>query len=233
MPQILIVDDEPTAVDPLEFSLRRDGFDVRIVASLAEARAALLERPPDLVVLDVGLPDGSGLEFLKQLRKDSAVPVLMLTCHADEMDRVLGLELGADDYVVKPFSPREVVARVKGILRRSSEPSPPEADPPESVYCLGRVQVNLSEHRARLDTHEVALTRTELFLLATLLSAPTKAFDRSRLMEVAYGGEVTVSGRTIDSHIKGIRRKFTDIDPAADPIETVRGIGYRARSVPS
>ena len=224
--RVLIVDDEPTAVDPLEFALGRAGFEVEVVGSRAEAEAAIARRSPDLAVLDIGLPDGSGLDLLRSLRARTRLPVLMLTCHADELDRVVGLELGADDYVTKPFSPREVVARVKGILRRVLEPQEGPA-----VLRLGRSEVRPGEHRVLLGPDEIPLTRTELALLSTLLSAPTKVFDRDRLMDVAYRGEVVVSGRTIDSHIKGIRRKFTDVDPAADPIETVRGVGYRARCV--
>lgn len=228
MSRILIVDDESTAVDPLEFALARAGFQVQVVGSLAEAEEARGGLAPDLIVLDVGLPDGSGLDYLKTLRSTCSLPVLMLTCHADELDRVLGLELGADDYVVKPFSPREVVARVKGILRRSQISS--ETESPAELR-FGRITVRPDEYRVLLDTHEIALTRTELSLLTTLLSAPNKVFDRDRLMEVAYRGEVVVSGRTIDSHIKGVRKKFTALDGDADPIETVRGVGYRARSL--
>lgn len=227
MARVLIVDDEPTAVDPLEFALRRAGFEVDVVGTLGEADRAVRSRRPDLLVLDVGLPDGSGLDYLRALRTGGDLPVLMLTCHADEVDRVLGLELGADDYVVKPFSPREVVARVKTILRRlQSGPSTRTG-----ARRVGRVEIRPDEHRALLDDREVGLTRTELALLDALCSAPTKVFDRDRLMEVAYRGEVVVSGRTIDSHVKGIRKKFTDVDPSADPIETVRGVGYRARVV--
>ena len=229
MLHILIVDDEFTAVDPLEFALTRDGFDVEVVGSLLEAEQARLRRGPDLIVLDVGLPDGSGLDYLKRLRAESSVPVLMLTCHAEELDRVLGLELGADDYVVKPFSPREVVARVKGILRRAS----PRMDSSGTEATkFGRITLRPEEHRVLLDDREIPLTPTELALLTALLSAPNKVFDRDRLMEIAYAGEVVVSGRTIDSHIKGVRKKFTTLDADADPIETVRGVGYRARSLP-
>lgn len=227
--QILIVDDEFTAVDPLEYALSRDGFHVEVVGSLAEAEHARKRLAPDLIVLDVGLPDGSGLDYLKRLRPGCSVPVLMLTCHAEELDRVLGLELGADDYVVKPFSPREVVARVKGILRRASGPASAPGAPPMN---FGRISLRPEEHRVLLDAIEIPLTPTELSLLTALLSAPNKVFDRDRLMEIAYGGQVVVSGRTIDSHIKGVRKKFTTIDASADPIETVRGVGYRAKSLP-
>ncbi len=229
MLHILIVDDEFTAVDPLEFALTRDGFDVEVVGSLLEAEQARLRRSPDLIVLDVGLPDGSGLDYLKRLRPECSVPVLMLTCHAEELDRVLGLELGADDYVVKPFSPREVVARVKGILRRAS---PRMHSGRSHTTKFGRITLRPDEHRVLLDDREIPLTPTELALLTALLSAPNKVFDRDRLMEIAYAGEVVVSGRTIDSHIKGVRKKFTTLDADADPIETVRGVGYRARSLP-
>ncbi|MCA9709507.1 MAG: response regulator [Myxococcales bacterium] len=225
MKQILIVDDEPAVADVLEFALRRAGFSPSTVGTLAAARQALRGSPPPaLVVLDLGLPDGDGLDLCRWLRQRSDVPVLMLTCRDEEIDRVLGLEQGADDYVVKPFSPREVVARVRTILRRTEGARTP------AVLSHGDVTLDVEAHRVHVHGHEVELTPREFDLLHTLLRAPARVFSRDDLVEQAYRGEALVSGRTVDSHIKGIRRKFAAVSPGFDPIETVYGVGYRARA---
>jgi len=225
MKQILIVDDEPAVADVLEFALRRAGFAVETVATLAAARQALRAREPALVVLDLGLPDGDGLDLCRWLRQRGEVPVLMLTCRDEEIDRVLGLEQGADDYVVKPFSPREVVARVRTILRRT------EARP-AAAAALDHAGMRLSpaEHRVSVQGHDVELTPREFDLLRALLTSPQRVFSRDELVERAYQGEVHVSGRTVDSHIKGIRRKFAEVVSGFDPIDTIYGVGYRARA---
>ncbi|MEM9457031.1 MAG: response regulator transcription factor [Myxococcota bacterium] len=223
MKQILIVDDEPAVADVLEFALRKAGFSVTTVGTLAAARQSLRRRPPALLVLDLGLPDGDGLDLCRWVRQQGELPVLVLTCRDEEIDRVLGLEQGADDYVVKPFSPREVVARIRTILRRTEGARAP------AVLRHGEVSLSPAEHRVSVQGRSVELTPREFDLLHTLLQAPARVFSRGELVERAYRGEALVSGRTVDSHIKGIRRKFAAVVVGFDPIETVYGVGYRAR----
>ncbi len=224
MKRVLIVDDEPAVADVLEFALRKAGFAVDTVGTVAAARRTLLSTAPDFVVLDLGLPDGDGVELCQWLRQRSQVPVLMLTCRDEEIDRVLGLEQGADDYVVKPFSPREVVARVRTILRRAAQRGP------QTELRHGPVVMRPEEHRVTVGPQAVDLTPREFGLLQTLLANPGRVFSRDALVEQAYRGESVVSGRTVDSHIKGIRRKFAQVRPGFDPIETIYGVGYRAKA---
>lgn len=228
MNRILVIDDEPAVVDVVVYSLRRSGFVVHVAGTLAEARRFLGAQTFDLLVLDLGLPDGDGMELCRQVRSGSALPVLILTCRDDEVDRVVGLESGADDYVVKPFSPRELVARVRAILRRTVGPEPDQGAP---VVVHGAVRVDPGHHRATLREIAVPLTRIEFDLLYLLFRAPLRVFSRDELVERVYRGEALVSDRTIDSHVKGLRRKFERIDASADPVETVFGVGYRARGI--
>lgn len=226
MKRVLLIDDEPAVADVVVFALREAGFEVQAVGSLAAGRRILEHEPIDLLVLDLGLPDGDGIDFCRELRSSSSLPILMLTCRDGEIDRVLGLEIGADDYVVKPFSPRELAARVRTILRRAAgSPTVAEDEPIE----LGRLKIDRQEHRVLLDGVEIPLTPTEFELLWTLTSSPRRVFPREELIDKAYGGEVYLSDRAIDSHIKGIRRKFEAFDSQADPVETVHGVGYRVR----
>lgn len=227
MTSILIVDDEPAVADVLSFALRKGGFVVEAVHTLAQARRELQQRPPALVVLDLGLPDGDGLELCREIRERSGLPVLVLTCRDEEIDRVMGLEQGADDYVVKPFSPREVVARVRTILRRAGAG---RGARPEPELRLGAITLHLQEHRVAVHGRTVELTPREFDLLHALLAAPRRVFSRDSLVEHAYRDEAVVSGRTVDSHIKGIRRKFSEVVEGFDPIETIYGVGYRARA---
>ena len=226
MKRILIVDDEPAVSDVVEFALRRAGLEVATVRTLAAARRALGRAgfEVDLVVLDLGLPDGDGMELCREL--GDTVPVLILTCRDDEIDRVLGLEQGADDYVVKPFSPREVLARVRNLLKRRA------TAPDANTLQVGAVRLKIDEHRVAVGDVQVPLTPREFDVLRTLMGSPTRVFTRELLIEHAYRGEALVSGRTVDSHIKGIRRKFAEHGVAVDPIETVFGVGYRAGGGP-
>lgn len=228
MNRVLVIDDEPAVVDVLVFSLRRSGFTVDVAGTLQEGRRLLASQSFDLLMLDLGLPDGDGLEFCRQLRAGSGIPVLILTCRDDEVDRVVGLESGADDYVAKPFSPRELVARVRAILRRAA-PLAPSNDAPTVV--LGTVRIDPYSHRATLREVSVPLTRLEFQLLYLLVRAPQRVFSRDELIERVYRGEALVADRTIDSHVKGVRQKFQRVEAAADPIETVFGVGYRARNL--
>ncbi len=228
MNRILVIDDEPAVVDVVAFSLRKAGFVVQVAGTLAEARRRLGAQSVDLLVLDLGLPDGDGMELCRQVRSGSELPVLILTCRDDEVDRVIGLESGADDYLVKPFSPRELVARVRAILRRTAHPEPEKGAP---AVMHGAVRVDPGAHRATLREVAVPLTRVEFDLLYSLFKAPQRVFSRDELVERVYRGEALVSDRTIDSHVKGVRRKFQQVDASADPIETVFGVGYRARGI--
>ena len=237
--RILVVDDEPAIRESLAFALERQGFAIEEAETLAEARA----RAPaaDLILLDLVLPDGSGLDFLRQLRTRSDVPAIVLTSRDDEQDRVLGLELGADDYVVKPFSPREVAARVRAVLRRV-RPAGEEGDeaalpggestgpaPAAELRGPGGISLDPRSRRARAGQSELSLSRTEFNLLHAFLREPGRVFDRQALLDAVWGSEVVVGERTVDVHIKALRRKLGEAAGAGPLIETVRGVGYRLR----
>jgi two-component system OmpR family response regulator len=217
---ILIVDDEPHIREVVGFALRKAGFTIHEAADGGQALSLFETASPDLVVLDIMLPDIEGTEICKRIRAVSPVPILFLSSKNEEIDRVLGLELGGDDYVTKPFSPRELVARVKAILRRVG-PDASEADP----LRHNRLQLDLERCRAVWDGKDVVLTATEFNLLKALLGRPGKVYSRGELMDRAYGGASVVSERTLDSHIRRVREKFRRV--GGDPVETVHGFGYR------
>lgn len=228
LPPILIIEDEPAIADTLVYALKTEGFAPEWCGTGRAGLAALAARPFALVVLDVGLPDGNGFELCKQIRARSTIPVLFLTSRNSELDRVLGLELGGDDYLVKPFSPRELTARVKAILRRMNGAAPapaapladhPPRDPPEFV---------VDEERHRIAFHGVALelTRYEYRLLKTLAARPGRVFSRDQLMAAAWEDPGASLDRTVDAHIKTLRAKLRAADGGADPIQTHRGVGY-------
>jgi len=226
-PKILIVDDDPAIRDVVGFALARAGF---VTTEAADGRAAL-ERfaadGADLVVLDVILPELDGIEVCRALRRTSQVPILFLSSRDEEVDRIVGLEIGGDDYLAKPFSPRELIARVRAVLRRAA-PQPAQIDPdPDRAKKLqhGRLVIDLESLRARWDGQEVVLTATELGILRTLLARPGRVFSRDELMDRAYATERVVNDRTIDSHVRRVRAKFALVGAA--PIETLPGFGYR------
>jgi two-component system, OmpR family, catabolic regulation response regulator CreB len=216
MARLLLIEDDTAIAEPLCFSLERAGHVVTHQllgsAGLDWAQA----HHPDLLILDVGLPDISGFEVLTRLRRQSALPVLMLTARSDEVDRVLGFELGADDYVPKPFSPREVVARVAAILKRS-QPS----------VSAATVDIVLDEARARVLCRGVPLqlTRYEYLMLVVFLRAPERVYSRSQLMALVWSHDVSQE-RTVDTHVKSLRAKIREQAPDMDPIQTHRGLGY-------
>ncbi|SDH88130.1 two-component system, OmpR family, catabolic regulation response regulator CreB [Pseudomonas flavescens] len=220
MATVLIVEDEAAIADTLVYALQAEGFATRW-ATLAGDALALLERETfDLVILDVGLPDISGFETCKRLRRFSEVPVMFLTARSDEIDRVVGLEIGADDYVVKPFSPREVAARVKAILKRVG-PREGAARPVDGPFRIDSERVRIDYHGQRL-----SLTRLEFQLLQCLLAQPERVFSREQLLD-ALGVAVDAGyERNIDSHIKSLRAKLRQVAPQAEPIQTHRGLGY-------
>jgi len=220
---ILLVDDEPAIRESLAFALRRDGFDVEQAASLREARN--LTDAAELVILDLVLPDGNGLEFLRALRSRSDVPVIVLTSRDEETDRVVGLELGADDYVIKPFSPREVAARVRAVLRRASKAAQPEEQPVRA----GALSLDASTRKAAIADRELLLSRTEFNLLSLFLRSPGRVFERGQILDAVWGSEVVVGDRTVDVHVKALRRKIEEAGGDPRMLETVRGVGYRLR----
>jgi two-component system, OmpR family, response regulator len=221
--RILLVDDEARIREVVEVALQREGLTVRTAADGAAARLAFKEGAFDLVILDVMLPDTDGLTLCRELRQKHKKPVLFLTARGDEIDRVLGLELGGDDYVVKPFSPRELVARVKALLRRAYDSEP---DAPREVLVHGDIRIELSRHEVTVRGQIVVLTPTELGTLAALLERPGIVLTRGQLMQRAYAWDNLVTERTIDTHVRRIRAKFRVFD--VDPIATVHGVGYKA-----
>jgi two-component system, OmpR family, response regulator len=220
MQKILVVDDDAHIREVVCFALRRAGYQPLTAANGRAALEVAAREMPALVVLDILMPELDGTAVCARLRAKSDVPVIFLTSKDEEMDRVLGLELGADDYVVKPFSPRELVARVKAVLRRKG--SAVEA---EQKLTRGQLSIDAEEHVASWAGSAVALTATEFALLKAIAAQPRRAFTRENLMTAAYPDARFVSDRTIDSHIRHIRAKFQAL--GGDPIETVHGVGYK------
>lgn len=218
--RVLLIEDESAIADNIIYALRADGFDITWKTLGGAGTAALRETGADLVILDVGLPDGSGFEFCKSIRSFSDVPIIFLTARAAEIDRVVGLEIGADDYVLKPFSPRELVARVKAILKRMRK-SPDASEVLQSPFSLDEVRANI-----RYCGKTLELTRYEYLLLKTLLAQPERVFTRSQLMDNVWSAPEASLERSIDAHIKALRAKLKSIDPDRDPIRTHRGLGY-------
>ena len=241
-PKVLIVEDEPGIADTLQYALRTDGFEPAWCATGEEALAHARSDPPALVILDVGLPDASGFEIFKRLRASSDVPVVFLTARSDEIDRVVGLELGADDYVAKPFSPRELVARVRGVLRRSARggagsagATAPAAAPPPGAAAAATsphgsaatpIEVDEGRMRIRYYGRALELSRYEFGLLKTLASRPGHVFSRDALLERVWGNDTESMDRTVDAHVKTVRAKMKAIAPQQEPIRTLRGSGY-------
>jgi two-component system OmpR family response regulator len=219
---ILIVDDDPHIIEVLKFALEKAGFTLEVATNGREALDKASAKSFALIVLDITMPEMDGLETCRRLRKSSEVPVLFLSSRDEEIDRIVGLEIGGDDYVTKPFSPRELVVRVQAILKRTA----PKPVGPTSISILQKGALRVDTHRYVAFWHDkqVALTATEFALLAALLEHPGKVYTRDELMDRAYDG-VAVSDRTIDSHIRRIRQKFAG-ESADSIIETLHGIGY-------
>jgi two-component system catabolic regulation response regulator CreB len=226
-PRILVVEDEPSILDNILYSLETDGFAPHGCGTAGAAREAIRKEAFALIVLDVGLPDASGFELCKELRRASEIPVIFLTARAGEVDRVVGLEIGGDDYLVKPFSPRELSARVKAVLRRTA----PGLRTQEN-HAATSVPFRLDEDRSQIFFHERALTlsATEFRLLRALLRQPGRIYSRDQLMQEAWADPGAALERTVDAHIKSLRSKLKEIRPEEDPIETHRGFGYAVRA---
>ncbi|HWS77886.1 MAG TPA: two-component system response regulator CreB [Thermomonas sp.] len=218
---ILLAEDESAIAETVLYALRAEGYAAEHVLLGGEVLPRLRRGGVDLVILDVGLPDTSGFDVCRALRAESEVPVLFLTARDAELDRVLGLELGGDDYMAKPFSPRELVARVRARLRR-----PMTHDDHAGWRRLGRFELDAAGHRVRFDGTLLDLTRYEFGLLEALLARPGAVLDRARLMDRVWGDALESGERTVDTHVKTVRAKLRAIAPGADPIRTVRGLGY-------
>ena len=221
MATILVVDDEPKIARLLRDYLERAGFNVSVAHDGREALMRARTERPDLVILDLGLPAVDGLDVTRQLRRDGDLPILMLTARDDETDRVAGLELGADDYVTKPFSPREVVARVRAILRRRGGPSG------EEVIRVGPLEVDPARMRVAVDGQVVELTATEFALLTALARQPGRVYTRSQLLDAIHGTAFESYERAIDAHVKNLRRKLEPEPHRPRLLLTVHGVGYR------
>jgi two-component system response regulator ChvI len=229
---IALVDDDRNILTSVSIALQQEGFVTRVYTDGATALKAMSDTLPDLGVFDIKRPGMDGMELLRRVREFSAVPVIFLTSKDDELDEALGLAMGADDYISKPFSQRLLIARIRAILRRrelergeattsdNAEPEPPRIE-------RGRLVMDPARHKVLWDDRDVSLTVTEFLILETLAQRPGVVKSRNQLLDVAYSDDVYVDDRTIDSHIKRIRRKFRTVDPHFDSIETLYGVGYR------
>jgi DNA-binding response OmpR family regulator len=223
---ILVVDDEPAVTDLLAYNLRKAHYEVLVAADGGEALRLARQAVPDLILLDLMIPEVDGLDVCRELRKTSGVPIIMITARGEEIDRVVGLELGADDYVTKPFSVRELMARVKAVLRRAQSGEDEHA-PATLLHGPGGLQMDLDARTVRIGESALNLTRLEFDLLHHLLSSAGRALPRERLLEQAWGYDFAGDTRAVDSAVKRLRAKLRAASLDADVIEAVRGIGYR------
>lgn len=229
--KILIVDDDPHIREVVCFALKKSQFETIEAENGLQALQQVTQSKPDLVILDIEMPEIDGLEVCKKIRQDSLLPIFFLSSHDEEYDRILGLELGGDDYISKPFSPRELVARVKAIFRRLDKVLEPvnsthsNISNEKTIYQQGLLSLNYSTHQVDWNGQAVILTATEFEIMKTLLQRPGHVYSRNALMDQAYDQTVIVSDRTIDSHLRRIRSKFKAL--GAEPIETVHSVGYK------
>jgi len=226
--RIVVVEDEPDILEVLSYNLRREGFAVTTTMDGSRGLALIQKELPDLVVLDLMLPGTDGLDICRQLRANDNtqhILIVMVTAKSEESDLVLGLGIGADDYIAKPFSPRELIARVKAVLRRSADTN--EVSKSNKISING-LQIDVDKHSVMLDQEKIQLTATEFRLLHHLASCPGRVFSREQLLDQSLGNDVVVIDRNIDVHIRAIRKKMGD---AQDYIETIRGVGYRFKEV--
>jgi two-component system response regulator ChvI len=226
---IALVDDDRNILTSLSIALQSEGFVTRLYSDGEAALKALLDNPPDIAVCDIKMPRMDGLELLRRLREKSALPVIFLTSKDDELDEALGLALGADDYIAKPFSQRLLIARIRAIQRRVelSKPQAANDEPVGEPLVRGGLEMDPARHRVTWKGRDVTLTVTEFLILESLAQRPGVVKSRNQLMDTAYHDDVYVDDRTIDSHIKRLRRKFRQVDPQFDGIETLYGAGYR------
>ena len=230
MSNIALVDDDKNILASVSMLLEQEGYHVRTYSDGAAALTALTTTPPDLAILDIKMPRMDGLELLRRLREKQATPVIFLTSKDDELDEALGLAMGADDYIAKPFSQRLLIARIRAILRRTelaTAPADEIATAGAGPLVRGRLSMDPARHRTTWGGEAVTLTVTEFLILETLAQRPGIVKTRNQLMDAAYQDDIYVDDRTIDSHIKRLRRKFRQVDPTFDAIETLYGAGYR------
>lgn len=228
--RIYLVEDEPDIAEVLTYNLEKEGFRVEVEHRGDAALEAIRSDPPDLLVLDLMLPGVDGLEITRALKRDEAtagIPIVMLTARGEEVDRIVGLELGADDYIPKPFSPREVVLRIKAVLRRTGGDDPAGERDGAEVLEVGTVRLDVPGHRLHVGAEEVSLTATEFRLLKVMMERRGRVQSRSRLLSDVWGYSEDVDSRTVDTHIRRLRRKLGD---EAERIETLIGVGYRFRA---
>jgi len=227
---IALVDDDRNILTSLSVALQSEGFATRIYSDGEAALKALTETPPDLALLDIKMPRMDGMELLRRLREKSEFPVIFLTSKDEELDEALGLAMGADDYITKPFSQRLLIARIRAVLRRTemrATPRDQDLAEMEAEIVRGRLRMDPARHRVTWDDREVTLTVTEFLILEALAQRPGVVKSRNHLMDVAYQDDIYVDDRTIDSHIKRMRRKFREVDSDFRMIETLYGVGYR------
>lgn len=228
---IALVDDDRNILTSVSIALQTEGFLVRVYNDSEAALKALVDNPPELAVLDIKMPRMDGMELLRRLREKTDFPVIFLTSKDDELDEALGLALGADDYIAKPFSQRLLIARIRAILRRSGPREAPSAthpaEPEPEPMIRGKLRMDPARHKVNWDGQLVTLTVTEFLILEALAARPGFVKSRDQLLDIAYQDDVYVDDRTIDSHIKRLRRKFRQIDPHFDAIQTLYGVGYR------
>jgi len=228
--RIAVVDDDKNILTSVAMALETEGFAVTTYSDSEAALKALLADPADLVILDIKMPRLDGIEMLKKIRERSLMPVIFLTSKDDEIDQLLGLRFGADDYITKPFSQRLLMERIRVILRRNEMRRQTTPQPDSQVSVLGSLMLDEGRHLCTWKNRPVDMTVTEFLLVKTLADKPGHVKSREQLMNAAYGDALNVEDRTIDSHIKRIRKKFKDIDPEFDAIETIYGIGYRYKN---
>ena len=228
---IALVDDDRNILTSVSIALQQEGFVARVYSDPVSALKAINDNPPDLGVFDIKMPSLDGMELLRRVREFSSIPVIFLTSKDDELDEALGLAMGADDYIAKPFSQRLLIARIRAILRRQEieRGGAAEARAEKELPALerGRLLMDPARHKVRWDEMDVSLTVTEFMILEALAQRPGVVKTRNQLLDVAYSDDIYVDDRTIDSHIKRIRRKFRGIDSKFDAIETLYGVGYR------
>jgi len=225
---IALVDDDRNILTSVSIALQAEGFLTRVYSDGETALKALVDNPPDLGIFDIKMPRMDGLELLRRLRERSQIPVIFLTSKDDELDEALGLAMGADDYIAKPFSQRLLIARIRAILRRTEVPQTPgDAASGNGTLTRGQLAMDPARHRTMWKGEPVTLTVTEFMILETLAQRPGIVKTRNQLMDAAYSDDIYVDDRTIDSHIKRLRRKFRAVDPTFDAIETLYGAGYR------
>ena len=228
---IALVDDDRNILTSVSIALQAEGFVTRVYSDGQTALKAISENPPDLGVFDIKMPRMDGMELLRRVREFSAMPVIFLTSKDDELDEALGLAMGADDYISKPFSQRLLIARIRALLRRQElakgEATATRSEAEPTLLERGRLTMDPARHKVLWDGREVTLTVTEFMILEALAQRPGVVKTRNQLLDIAYQDDVYVDDRTIDSHIKRIRRKFRAFDPQFDAIETLYGVGYR------